>query len=101
METCVPLAERIVLVFGALGGLPHRLKCWCGRGLAARPTPTAPRSLTARASRPAGAGGPRGYDAGKKIKGRKQHTIVDTLGQPLVRRSHPADVQDRDGGCRS
>jgi hypothetical protein len=28
-------------VFGALGGLPHRLKCWCGRGLAARPTPSA------------------------------------------------------------
>ncbi|WP_368669913.1 transposase, partial [Beijerinckia sp. L45] len=26
------------------------------------------------------AGGPRGFDAGKKIKGRKRHLVVDTLG---------------------
>ena len=39
-------------------------------------------------------GGPRGYDAGKKVKGRKRHIVVDTLGLPLV---HPADIQDRDG----
>src|SRR6187200_2698360 len=28
------------------------------------------------------AGGPRGYDAGKKIKGRKRHALVDTDGRP-------------------
>lgn len=38
-----------------------------------------------------------GYDAGKKIKGRKQHIIVDTLGLPLVVQVHAADIQDRDG----
>ena len=43
------------------------------------------------------AGGPRGYDAGKKIKGRKRHAMVDTDGRALVLQSHPADVQDRDG----
>ena len=44
------------------------------------------------------AGGPRGYDAGKKIKGRKRHVLVDTDGRGLVLEPHPADIQDRDGG---
>ncbi len=42
-------------------------------------------------------GGPRGYDAGKKINGRKRHIMTDTAGSPLVMSIHPADVQDRDG----
>lgn len=41
------------------------------------------------------AGGPRGYDAGKKIKGRKRHTLVDTDGRARVLQSGPASVQDR------
>ena len=45
------------------------------------------------------AGGPRGYDAGKKIKGRKRHALVDTDGRALLVEPHPADVQDRDGGA--
>src|SRR4051812_41850303 len=40
------------------------------------------------------AGGPRGYNAGKKIKGRKRHALVDTDGRPLVLEPHPADIQD-------
>ena len=43
------------------------------------------------------AGGPRGYDAGKKIKGRKRHVMVDTDGRGLVMQVHAADIQDRDG----
>jgi transposase len=42
-------------------------------------------------------GGPRGYDAGKKIKGRKRHLLTDTLGLPVAAVVHPADLQDRDG----
>jgi putative transposase len=42
-------------------------------------------------------GGPRGYDAGKKVTGRKRHVLVDTLGLLLAVLVHPADVQDRDG----
>jgi transposase len=42
-------------------------------------------------------GGPRGYDAGKKIKGRKRHLLTDTIGLPVAMTVHPADVQDRDG----
>ena len=43
------------------------------------------------------AGGPRGYDAGKKVKGRKRHAPVDTDGRLLVLQTGPASVQDRDG----
>jgi putative transposase len=43
-------------------------------------------------------GGPRGYDAGKKIKGRKRHALVDSDGRALLVEPHTADVQDRDGG---
>ncbi len=42
------------------------------------------------------AGGKRGYDAAKKIKGRKRHLAVDTLGLPIKCQITPADVQDRD-----
>ena len=42
-------------------------------------------------------GGPKGYDAGKKVNGRKRHILVDTLGLLLVLVVHPANVQDRDG----
>lgn len=43
------------------------------------------------------AGGPRGYDAGKKIKGRKRHIVTDMVGNMLEGIVHGADVQDRDG----
>jgi transposase len=43
------------------------------------------------------AGGPRGYDAGKKIKGRKRHIATDTAGNLLDGLVLSADIQDRDG----
>ena len=39
----------------------------------------------------------RGYDAGKKINGRKRHILVDTLGLVLMVLVLPANIQDRDG----
>lgn len=42
-------------------------------------------------------GGPRGYDAGKKIKGRKRHILTDTAGNLVHAVIHTADIQDRDG----
>ena len=42
-------------------------------------------------------GGPRGYDAGKKVKGRKRHIITDTNGLPVSILVHAANIQDRDG----
>jgi putative transposase len=41
--------------------------------------------------------GIRGYDAGKKVKGRKPHIAVDTLGLVWDRVGHEANIQDRDG----
>ena len=42
--------------------------------------------------------GERGYDAGKKVKGRKRHLLVDTLGLIIAVVVTVASVQDRDGG---
>ena len=44
-------------------------------------------------------GGPCGYDAGKKVKGRKRQVMVDTDGRGLVLEPQPADIQDRDGAA--
>ena len=41
---------------------------------------------------------PSGYDAGKKIKGKKRHILVDTVGLLVHAIVHPANIQDRDGG---
>ena len=42
---------------------------------------------------------PSGYDAGKKINGKKRHILVDTPGLLMRAIVHAADVQDRDGGA--
>lgn len=42
---------------------------------------------------------PHGFDAGKKIKGKKRHILVDTQGLMLQAIVHAADIQDRDGGA--
>lgn len=41
--------------------------------------------------------GERGYDAGKKVKGRKRHILVDTMGLLIGVLVHSAGIQDRDG----
>jgi len=43
------------------------------------------------------AGGPRGYDAAKKVTGRKRHIAVDTQGLLLGVVVHAASIQDADG----
>jgi transposase len=40
-----------------------------------------------------------GYDAGKRVKGRKVHALVDTEGLPLRVVVHSAAIQDRDGAA--
>jgi transposase len=44
-----------------------------------------------------GVGGVRGFDTGKKVKGRKRHLLVDTEGFVLTVCVHPANIMDRDG----
>jgi putative transposase len=46
------------------------------------------------------AGGTRGYDAGKKVKGRKRHIVVDTCGNLLDVVVHAANIQDYHGAKR-
>ena len=40
-------------------------------------------------------GGVRGFDGHKRVKGRKRHILVDTLGLPITCRVEPANISDR------
>jgi putative transposase len=42
-------------------------------------------------------GGPRGFDAAKKVMGRKRHLVTDTQGFPLALLVHAANIQDNHG----
>jgi putative transposase len=42
-------------------------------------------------------GGPRGFDAGKRVKGRERHIVTDTNGSLLAVQVHAANVQDNHG----
>jgi transposase len=83
-----------------VGGHPSRT---VRRGSRARRTGAEPDSSDHRLADREGCakGGPSldpsGYDAGKKVKGRKRHILVDTLGLLLNVVVQPGDVQDRDG----
>jgi len=44
-------------------------------------------------------GGARGFDAHKRVKGRKRHILVDTLGLPVANRVEPANTSDRRAGA--
>lgn len=59
------------------------------------PDPTAA-IIDAQSTRSTAQGGNSGFDAGKKVKGRKRHLVVDTLGLLLAVAVTAASVQDRD-----
>jgi putative transposase len=52
--------------------------------------------IDSQSTRASPQGGPSGFDAGKKVKGRKRHLVVDTLGVVLAVTVTAASVQDRD-----
>ena len=62
------------------------------------PEPTAA-IIDAQSTRSTPQGGDTGFDAGKKVKGRKRHLVVDTLGLLLAVHITAANVQDRDGAA--
>lgn len=87
----------------------YHFRRWGERGLLARLVHLARRSVRIRAGRepsPSAAvidsqsvktshvGGPRGFDGGKRVYGRKRHILVDTLGLLLAVLVHEADVND-------
>jgi putative transposase len=54
--------------------------------------------IDSQSAKTSGVGGPaRGYDGGKRVKGRKRHVLVDVMGLVLAVCVHAADVQDRRG----
>jgi putative transposase len=62
------------------------------------PQPSAAIADSQSIKKTTGVGGKeRGYDGGKKVKGRKRHLLVDTQGLVLQARVHSAQIQDRDG----
>lgn len=86
---------------GTLDAIHHTLYVKCREQLEREASPTAC-VIDSQSVKSAEKGGsyvdPNGYDAGKKIKGKKRHILVDTVGLLLHGVVHPADIQDRDGG---
>ena len=86
---------------GTLDRIHHALYVKC-RELAEREASPTAAIIDSQSVKSAEKGGakidPHGYDAGKKIKGKKRHILVDTEGLLLHALVHSADIQDRDGG---
>ncbi|MBC7942725.1 MAG: IS5 family transposase [Chitinophagaceae bacterium] len=70
---------------------------WRGR-MGRAPEPSAA-IIDAQSTRSTAQGGNTGFDAGKKVKGRKRHLVVDTLGLLLAVTVTAASVQDRDAAA--
>ncbi|TXM88696.1 IS5 family transposase [Methylobacterium sp. WL103] len=86
---------------GTLMRIHHALFVRCREQAGCEASPTAA-ILDSQSVKGAEKGGPSidppGFDAGKKIKGKKRHILVDTQGLLMHALVHSAGVQDRDGG---
>jgi transposase len=86
---------------GTLDRIHHTLYVKCRELVEREASPTAA-IIDSQSVKSAEKGGasidPHGYDAGKKIKGKKRHLLVDTQGLVLLALVHSAGIQDRDGG---
>jgi putative transposase len=77
----------------------HRALHPLARAAAGRqPLPTVA-IMDAQSAKTTGRGGVRGFDGHKRVKGRKRHVLVDTLGLLLAVRVGPAGEADQDAGA--
>jgi putative transposase len=83
---------------GAWQAIHDQLRAEVRRAAGRKPTPTAA-IMDSQSAKTTEVGGERGYDAGKKINGRKRHLVVDTLGLVLAVVVHTAGLPDYDGAC--
>ena len=77
--------------------LIHDVLVMTVRGAAGKNTNPTAGIIDSQSVKVADQAGERGFDAGKKIRGRKRHLLVDTLGLVLAVAVTPAAVQDRAG----
>jgi putative transposase len=87
---------RAFLAAGVWESMRHHLVVMLREREGREATPTAA-ILDTQSVKTTEQGGPRGYDAAKKVKGRKRHVAVDTSGLLLGVAVHAADIQDADG----
>lgn len=103
LPKCFPNWNTVYGVFwrwrneGVWEKLHDALRAKLRRAEGKKSTPTAA-IIDSQSIRTANGGEARGYDAGKKITGRKRHIAVDTLGLLLAVVVHQADWQDQTGG---
>ena len=92
---------RAFLNAGVWEAMRHRLVVMLRESAGRDPSPTAA-VIDSQSVKTTESGGPRGYDAAKKVTGRKRHIAVDTQGLLLGVVVHAASIQGADGaqaGC--
>ena len=84
------------MALGTWETMRHHLVTTLREGAGREPSSTAA-IIDTQSVKTTESGGPRGYDAAKKINGRKRHIAVDTQGLVLGVLMHAASIQDADG----